>query len=327
MAELPGDLAITAVETMRSYARDVNVAIAAWLFSPALADVVRAFDGTPPPPDTPLGQALEWLEDFSLRWDYRRGKERNLVAPQNLGPDVEEVVVRTAAALGLVGTTAPPRQHYDHVLVLGGLVRACIARPLYAAHLLGDGAITVGAITALAGFRELRGDEIELAARFGFGRLPDEFAAMDAGVRRAFALDEPAHERGERSDVVGASWAVREYRADGPSVRVVAAPSKKPGERRANTEDTYRWFASDLVDLRGGETLLIVTSDIYVPYQHADALRVLALPHSVEVDGAGVVPGDADAALAQTFQPHNYLQEIRSTIIALRRLHEASLER
>lgn len=213
------------------------------------------------------------------------------------------------------------------MLVLGGLVRACIARPLYAAHLLSAGAITVGAITALGGFRDLKGDETELASQLGFGRMPDEFAAMDAGVRRAFALDEPVRERGERSDVVGESWAVREYRADGPSVRVVAAPSTKPGERRANTEDTYRWFASDLVHLVGGETLLIVTSDIYVPYQHADALRVLALPYSVEVDAAGVTLGDADARLAQNFQPHNYLQEIRSTIRALRQLHEALLER
>jgi hypothetical protein len=322
--EVVRELAFAAVETLPSNTRDVTGPVAAWLFSPALAAVVEAFGETPLSAETPLAEALTWFEKFSLRWDYRGGKERNLVDPQDLGPDVEEIVLRSAADLGLVGTTLPAADRYDHVLVLGGLVRACMARPLYAARLVNEGTITPGEITALGGFRELKGDELELAAKLGQSHLTDEFDAMDAGVRSAFELSEPLSERGERSDAVGESWAIREYRtAAGVPVRVVAAPSTEPGVRRANTADTYKWFGSEIAKLRGGERVLIVTSDIYVPYQHADALRMLGLPYSVEVDAVGVRPGDAHPDLAQEFKPHHYLQEMRSTIRALRLLYEA----
>jgi hypothetical protein len=106
-------------------------------------------------------------------------------------------------------------------------------------------------------------------------------------------------------------------------VRVVAAPSSEPGVRRANTPDTYAWYATELAQIRPGQRLLVVTTEIYVPFQHADALRMLALPHGVQVDVVGVNPGKAHPELRQTFEPHNYLQEIRSTIRALRALHGA----
>lgn len=324
IAEASRELAFAAVQKLPSDTHSLAEPIAAWLFSPALAEVVRAFGADPPAPTTPLEEALAWFEDFSLQWDYRGGQERNLAAARELSPDVERVVMRAAPALGLVGTSPPPGRYYDHVLVLGGLVRACIARPLYAARLLQEGAIEAGDVTALGGFRPLKGDELELAGSLGHAGLEDEFDAMDAGVRLAFSLGEPIEERGEPSEEVGASWAVREYRtAAGVPIRVVGAPSSQPGERRANTADTYAWYASDLVELRGDERVLTVTSDIYVPYQHADALRMLGLPHSVEVDAAGVRPGDADPRLSQEFGPHNYLQEMRSTIRALRALYGA----
>ena len=147
---------------------------------------------------------------------------------------------------------------------------------------------------------------------------------MNAGVRAAFDVDEPISDGGERSEVVGASWRVVEY--EGPSgtpLRVVGAPSSEPGVRRANTPDTYAWFGRELAKLAGGERILVVTSDIYVRFQHADAMRMLALPFDVEIHAVGIQPGDVDPRLQQTFAPHNYLQEIRSTIRALRALHEA----
>jgi hypothetical protein len=322
--EVTNELAFAAVETLPSNARDLAERISAWLFSPALAAVVEAFEATPPASSTPLDEALEWFDEFSGRWDYRKGKERNLVTPQDLGPEVEDIARRAAVALGMVGTSVPTAKHYDHVLVLGGLVRACMARPIFAARLLEERTITADAVTALGGFRELKGDELELAARLGHTELTDEFDAMDAGTRKAFRLGAPLSERGERSDVVGASWAVREYStSEGVPVRVVGAPSSEPGQR-VQTADTYAWFGSELAKLRPGERVLIVTSDIYVPYQHAAALRMLGLPYAVEVDAVGVRPGDAHPDLAQEFKPHNYLQEMRSTIQALRALLEAS---
>ena len=325
-AEVARELTFAAVQQLPSSARELAEPIAAWLFSPALAAVVAAFGETAPMSTTPLGEALEWFEDFSLRWDFRGGQERNLAVAKNLTPEIEAVVMKAAPALGLVGTSPPQAQHYDHVLVLGGLVRACIARPLYAAKLLDENIIKAPMITALGGHRPLNGDEFALAARIGCDGLTDEFDAMDEGVRRAFHVSDGV-DRGERGDTVGASWAVREY-GDHPdlTVRVVAAPSSEPGVRRANTADTYRWFASELAKLHSGDRVLILTSDIYVPFQHADALRMLALPYDVEVDAAGIRSGDAAAELAQVFQPHHHLQEMRSTIRALCGLYAAWLQ-
>jgi hypothetical protein len=304
---------------------DVPAAIDAWARSPALAELVAAFhDGEGPPGDADLATLLAWLEEFSLRWDFRGGKERNLVADQVFDPATHALILRVADELGLVGTLPPPSDSYDQVLILGGLVRACLARPLHAASLLESGGIRARSLAALGGYRPLRGDELELAARSGHSHLTDEFDAMNAGVRAAFDVGEPISDRGERSDEVGASWRVVEYAGPhGTPLRVVGAPSSEPGVRRANTPDTYAWFARELAKLRGGERLLVVTSDIYVRFQHADAMRMLALPFGVEIHAVGIQPGDVDPRLEQTFAPHNYLQEIRSTIRALRALHEA----
>lgn len=304
---------------------DVPAAIDGWIRSPALVELVAMFAGDARAPwDDHLGVLLAWLEEFSLRWDFRGGKERNLVADQEFAPDTARLILRSADELGLVGTTPPSHDHYDHVLILGGLVRACLARPLHAAALLGERTLRADSVTGLGGYRPLRGDELDLAARLGHNALTDEFDAMHAGIRAAFDLSEPTAERGERSDDVGASWRVVEYAGpDGIPLQVAGAPSREPGTRRANTPDTYVWFATDLARLNGHERVLVVTSDIYVRFQHADAMRMLALPYGVEIDAVGIRPGDVDPRLRQVFAPHNYLQEIRSTIRALRGLHEA----
>lgn len=308
---------------------NLHAAIDRWARSSALAEVVAHFDGSFFPHDLALGDLLAWLDEFSERWDYRKENERNLVAePPSFASGTEKLVLASARALGLVGTTRVQGGHYDHVLILGGLMRANLARPLYAARLLEKGTISAGSVTALGGYRPLKGDEIELVDRIVnqglLERAPaDELDAMDAGVRNAFGVGEPLTERGEESETVGASWRVREYATStGLPVRVVAAPSTAPG-RRANTADTYAWFASEIAQLEPGQRVLLVTSDIYVPYQHADALRMLALPYGVDVETAGMRPGDVDPRLSHEFKPHNYLQEIRSTIRALRALHDA----
>lgn len=309
--------------------RGLAASIAAWVCSPPLTYLVEAFDGEPPR-DGDLGELLGWLDRFSARWDYRGGKERNLVPPQEFSPRLQKLVLTAAHALGLAGASPPPSRRYDHVLILGGLVRACFARPEHAAKLLlgldgRDPEIVATSVTALGGYRPLRGDELELSSRFGREDLADEFDAMDAGVRAAFGLGELVEERGESSPVVGAAWRVRRYETlAGLPIHVIAAPSTEPGTRRANTPDTYAWFAEQHARLNRGQRILVVTTDIYVPYQHADALRMLALPYGVDVDAIGILPGDLDPRLAQAFAPHSYLQEIRSTIRALHVLHEAA---
>lgn len=304
---------------------NLRAGISHWIGSPALAALVAEFsESGETMPTGSLTGSLAWLDEFSARWDYRAGRERNLAAETEFGRETANLVLAAADALGLRGSRPPAASRYEHVLILGGLVRACIARPLHAAALLSSGDVSARRVVALGGYRPLGGNELPLAQTLDLDEHNDEFDVMDAGVRRAFALGEPVRESGESSDVVGASWRLRDYEtSDGLQVSVVAAPSSEPGVRRANTPDTYRWFASEVAHLEPGERLLIVTTAIYVPFQHANALRMFALPFGAVVDTVGVEPGEFDARLAQTFLPHQYLQEVRSTIRALRELSDA----
>jgi len=303
---------------------DPRAWVDAWAGSDALARVVAAWGGEPVGGRDPAAW-LAYLEDFSQRWDFRGGRERNLVEDPDLSPELAELVLAAAGELGMRGTTAPARHRYDHVVILGGLVRACLARPRHAAGLLAAGNVTPGRVIALGGFRALRGDEETLVAELlGDASVTDEYHAMRAGVEAAFGLSAPVATRGEPSDVVGAAWEVSDYAtAAGIPVHVVAAPSSEPGTRRANTPDTYAWLVDESGWLRPGDALLLVTTDIYAPYQGADAIRMLTVPHDIAVDVAGIEPGGVDPRLAQPFAAHNYLQEIRSTIRSLRLLDTA----
>lgn len=302
---------------------DPRAWVDAWARSGALSRVVAAWEGEPAG-DRDLAEWLAYLEDFSHRWDFRGGRERNLVQDPDLSPELTELVLVAAGELGMRGTTAPARRRYDQVVILGGLVRACLARPRHAADLLAGNAIAANRIIALGGFRALRGDEETLVAELLDASVTDEYHAMRAGVEAAFGLGAPVATRGEPSDVVGAAWEVSDYvTAAGVPVHVVAAPSSEPGTRRANTPDTYAWLAGDSGWLRPGDALLLITTDIYAPYQGADAIRMLTVPHDVEVDVVGIEPGGVDPRLAQPFAAHQYLQEIRSTIRSLRLLDAA----
>jgi hypothetical protein len=101
---------------------------------------------------------------------------------------------------------------------------------------------------------------------------------------------------------------------------VIAAPSSAPEERRANSVDTYHWWAEKVGGL-AGRRLLLVTNPIYVPYQGAGAIEVFGLRHGASIETVGVSRGAADlGAQTQTFLPSNYLQEIRSAIRGYRNL-------
>ncbi|MFE5918252.1 hypothetical protein [Streptomyces sp. NPDC056468] len=271
-----------------------------------------------------VAERLARLDAFTDRWDTRRGRERNLADELPMRPDQEELVLAAAEALGMHGGTRLRYDRYDHVLMLGGLIRACLVRTAYAAHLVQTGRVTAGSVTALGGHRPFVGDEFELAAQAGAPELEEEYEAMDFGTRRAFGLGAPESVEGEESDLPGGTWGVRRYRTpDGMPVQVVAAPSSEPERRRADTPDSYAFFAKQIAELQPGERLLLVTTAIYVPAQHAAAVRMLKLPYGVEVDTVGNEPGVLAGMAAQQFSATKYLLEVRSTVRSLARLVDA----
>jgi hypothetical protein len=302
---------------------DLAADVEAWLAAEPLSVLVTLFGGDPAdylPAAGPLGTRLAGLDAFTERWDTRQGRERNLAAELELDPEQESLVIDAANALGLRGD--PPRhRHYDHMLMLGGLMRACVARPLYAAQLIREGEITAGEVTTLGAHRPFVGNEFEQAAELGWDGLTEEYGALDAGTRSAFELGEPEHEEGERFTDVGGTWGVKHYRTgEGLPVRVVAAPSSEPAIRRANTADSYKFFAEHVASLKPGERLLLISTAIYVLPQHVAALRILALPYGVEVDTVGGKPTKWPRMALSHYSATKYLLEVRSTVRALAQL-------
>jgi hypothetical protein len=272
----------------------------------------------PPPGD--LALLLAWYDGFSAdHWDFRRGQERNLAQMPDLTNAQTAAIMALAEEAGMVSARPPRRPSYDHCLILGGLVRACVTRPKYASNLLSEG-VRFGTITARGGFRPLGGNEESLATELGV-EGGNEFDAMDAGLRRAFRIE-------ERPDVISGDgsranddWRVHRYL--GGRYEVIAAPSTEPKSRRANSGDTFDWWAGRTPNLDGAHVLLI-TNPIYVPYQGAAATQSLAIPYNLDVETVGISVEAADLGEStQSFTAGNYLQETRSAIRGISALYRA----
>jgi hypothetical protein len=298
----------------------VNEEIHQWISSPPMAALVEAFGGSLP--TAPTGTLLAWLDDFSgAHWDFRGGRERDQVVVPEFDPATRELILRAATALQLVTPQLPPQPKYQHLLVLGGLGQACLQRSEYAARLVLRHGTVVGELAALGSFRPLTGKEQAVP---GLAASGYEVDAMDVGVRSGFAFTAPAHEESSAAPVTHSSWSFRTYAGpDDLAVHVLAAPSSEPGTRRANTPDTYEFWAQR-VQLSPADRILVVTSPIYVPFQHADAIRMLALRHGCGIDTIGFDPAQVTIPMATgATGPDRYLQEIRSGILSMRRLHQA----
>ncbi|MGW0836122.1 hypothetical protein [Streptomyces prunicolor] len=303
--------------------------VAAWAASAPVCALVRSFAATRVDrqlaQDLSLGRGdiaerLARLDRFSDVWDSRRGLERNQAIALDLSPSQRRLAHAAAEALGMCDAALPRFRTYDHMLVLGGSVRGCLARTAYAAYLIRSKQVAVGRVTALGGHRPFTGNEHQLATAAGVPHLGDEYAALTHGTSTAFGLGEPHTEDGD--DAPSADhWAVRRYRtADFLPVEVVAAVSGAPAERRANTADTFAFFIDRPAAPRPGARLLLVTSPINVPAQHVCAVRILGRSLGAVVDTVGTPPEFVPAALAHRFSATEYLMEVRSTIRSLRRL-------
>ncbi|GAA1594826.1 hypothetical protein [Actinoplanes couchii] len=290
-------------------------AIGHWITSAPMRALVAAFGGELP--ELPTGKLLIWLDEFSARhWDFRAGAER-FEARDWTGSAAESALIMDAArALGLVVPQPPRRDSYDHLLVLGGLAQGCLQRAAYAARLVSDG-LKVGAVAALGSFRPCGPAERALLAK---QTDCHEVDALDQGVRDAFGLTASAATRTGSDGPVGPrSWSHHIYRLDGgPRVHVLAAPASG---HRANTADTYEFWAEEL-SLGIGATVLIVTTPIYVPFQHCDAVRILGC----DVETIGLDQALLPAAMRQEpFSAGRHLQEVRSAIRSMHRLYDATI--
>lgn len=292
--------------------------ISDWVGSEALTALVDAFDGRIPPADT--ATQLAYLDDFSLVWDGRAGGERLTARYTAHDNRTRELVDAAAPALGLAGRQRPATENYDHVLVLGGGLVTGRARARFAADLLAGG-VAAATVTGLGSLRAL-------PATAGNQEMgPGEHTEGDAmlvAVREAFPPEGAVAERqGVTAD--DNRWWVRTYPTGGPTVSVLAAPPTRPGQR-ANTADTLLGWADLVTRPRPTDRVLVVTTDLYVPFQHADAITVLGLTHRCGVETVGFSTRDASVWPKGPAKTGELLQELRSAIRSLRRLERQAVE-
>ena len=287
-----------------------------WASSDAMARLVDVFGGMLTGTGTEL---LTYLEKFSAQhWDFRGGAERNLgAAPQFSAAQVNETE-RACLGLGLASEDLPSRPRYDTVLMTGGMVRAGIVKPRFVRELL-RGGTDVGSIVFVGAFRPFAGDESQTAARLGVSG-DGEFDAMVAGMDGAFGpLGKPEVVESITENPF-LSWRQLTWQRGDITLRVVAAPSSHP-DRRANTVDTFRFWVEHHSSRE--QSVLIVTTPIYVPYQGAVAVDVLGLGHGLTVETVAVSATASDLGeLSQEFRTEHKLQELRSAIRAIRSLRE-----
>lgn len=301
-----------------SDAEQTEAAIDEWLTSDAMRQLANEFGfrawGSP-----------DWRERLSAftasYWEFRtQGQERDLVHSVDLSDKQRELVIASAQELGLMGALPPQRQTYDVILILGGLVRACLTRPAYAQELLTSG-LRVASVVALGAFRPLSPAELKIASTLGL-EAEDEYDSMVEGMARSFGrpADLTAEGPATSGDRSFSSWCVSRWTqpligtGSDRLLGVVAAPSGEPTKRRAHSAETYDFWATR-VRKPSERTVLLITNPIYVPYQGSAAIRRLGLLHGLEVETVGISDEAADLGQwTQEWGAQQYLQEIGSAV-------------
>jgi hypothetical protein len=296
--------------------RAVAASVEAWVTSPELAELVKHFGGAVP--HGPFDTVLDHVAGFSHTWDFRGGvKERFDTARVYYDADLDARLRVLIDRLGLGGRPGPAHRTYDHVAILGGGIRVALGRTEYAARLLATDVRT----RTLAGLGSLRyrdDREYREGLRLGLDPVETEADMMTVGLRKFLNLPEATDLRG------GDGWWHRTWAVDRPgigAVHVLAAASSRPG-MRANTADTLLGWAEHVGAPVPTDRLLLVTNDPYVRHQHCDAVRLLGTRYGCGIETVGY----DDVAVREWGRPLStteLLQEVRSSILAMRNLHRA----
>jgi hypothetical protein len=298
-----------------------------WLNKRSLSDLVKSFGGVVPD-DLDLNDLVRFFDDFSNRWDYRsiqkqafdskiREGTRWLINNDQLSEFQKECALKAACDLGLMNNNEPAASAYDYIWILGGAKLSCLLRARLAQHIVSDKHLKPKSVVFLASMRPITDTEFEAINTYA-PNAKTEFDLCVSSAKQHFCVSDMYSEERYDNDVnTNCSWIIRTYNTSHFEVIVLAAPSSDPNKRRANSVDTYNFFFKNF--LASEETsVLLITSQIYVPYQHLEALRTIALPYKIDLDTVGF-PSEWGGSLQGMNEPSNYLQEIRSTIQSIKR--------
>ena len=298
-------------------------AVEKWMRSEELELLVHAFGGDIPKEFT-TAKLAKWLLNFSSCWDYRSMQKQanDLKTKENArwqvqSTDITEhqrnTVSSVIAPLGLVGVSVPTEKNFDYVVALGGARFSCLYRPKYINVLIQEQKIHAKKIVLLSGMRPII--ETERAATDTYAPMANtEYDLINTGAEQVFGLQKNYREECYHNENENLSWAVRRYdlKTEIP-VLSLSGPSSEPQRRRANSADTYKFFI-EKCGIQPNQKLLLVTSQIYVPYQQIEAIRMF---QEIYVETVGF-PTEWSLGLQGMLEPANYLQEIRSAMLMQR---------
>jgi hypothetical protein len=274
-----------------------------------------------------MKERLQWLSEFSRCWDFRNiqknaediktgEKARWLVKEEVLSEPQTAATMKAATKMGLVDSTQSVNKQYDSILVLGGARMSCLYRMKYARELCESHGVNAKEIVGLTGMRPI--SETERSATDTYApKANTEFDLMCAAAQKTFDMLEIGQLEKGLSDNLNNAWAVMRYGEEIP-ITVLAAPSSEPMKRRANTADTFSFWMKHHRD-NTGKRLLLITSQIYVPYQQLEAVRILGFPHGCSIETVGF-PREWSVNLQGAQTAVNYLQEIRSALLSMKKI-------
>lgn len=256
-----------------------------------------------------IAERMAALSAFAkTRWDFRVGKERDYIptSQELLGKDMAEAVYALAHDLGMF-RPEPARGEFDHVIVLGGLIRADYNRPRAAAEMISSGSVNTGSVVGLGAPRAMSPGEIELARSIGCN-ADTEQAALENGLEGAFAF---APEDWQSTDLL----TMREVRlSDGLVVRSAGAPMNPDGTR-ANTGGAFGWFVEESGLVEAGQSILSISTPIY--WIAGQVGLMTKMPEGATLTTVGADPAKALPGLCQTYLSQHYLQEIKTAVDVL----------
>ncbi|MGH4024121.1 MAG: hypothetical protein ACRDRV_06000 [Pseudonocardiaceae bacterium] len=299
--------------------RRIQQRTAAWLDSAEMANLLAHFGYALT--TTGLQNRLKEAERISRDiFDFRQGGERWEAKKIDFPPCTTEAVEALIARIyrdpqGLPGTElgAP-----THCLVMGGRMTSCLLRAELLAELLRQG-LQVGRIWGLSSHRPIVEMERQVVAGLTIGPIADELDAVCATLRCALRLPDLA----ERSARFPSE--VRRL-ASGPVPVAGLAAERGPGSTRATTSDTYRFFLRTAENVTARDHILVITSAIDAPFQHAQALADLSVPTGATITSVGAHIGTSRQAAVRTeWTTAQWLQEIRSAIWSMSAMYDTLL--
>jgi hypothetical protein len=284
-----------------------------------------------------LRRALEIEETVAFPFNFRPRVgtvygERSQLEQAGFSAETRAEILELSRALGLVSPRTPRYDGYAKTLVLGGGYRSPLLRARYAAQLHAAG-VSLGELSFLGSprFLDKQPDERQKTADFAPGAT-DEFGLMLGALNAEFRLRtaEVAFRCGCASaDQPCPNWRLagtdaaaqtppeftHERQAQivdgGPiSGSVLSASTGRP-PKRPDTSDTFGLWARQ-ADPQFGQRVLVITTQVFVPFQTFDGLGWLYLPYGVDVDTVGYGADWGDRPQTAEYLLQETLSAIRS---------------